>query len=68
MDIAIGLRQGGWGRHWQRGHYLCSDRGPRFMGVEVNKGSAAAISKVATSTEHCFWQIGLDQKHFFLIF
>ena len=53
LDIATGLRHGGWGRYRQRGRYLCNARAPRSIGVEVAIGSAAAISKVAISNGHC---------------
>ena len=53
ISRATGLRHGGWGRYRKRGRYLCSDGGPRFIGVEVALGSVAAISKVDISNGHC---------------
>ena len=53
LDVATGLRYGGWGRFRQRGRYLCNTRARSSIGVEVGIGSAAAISKVAISNGHC---------------
>ena len=35
LDIATGLRHGGWGRYIQRGRYLCNARAPSSIGFEV---------------------------------
>ena len=52
LDIATGLRQGGWGRYKQRGPYWCNARAPSSIGVDVAIASTATTSKVALSNGH----------------